>query len=208
MPLARLTIQDSVSGLVNMVGAETITGSHGEVASPESLEIAYAGTLSTRGGDTSGTLTLSSGHGVVEGDRIDIYWDGGVAYGATVGEVATNDVPFTGAAGTVLPAQATAITAGVAENVTFSVAVGDIECLAANQENNTRTNYVFVGVDAEDAATATRITVDAGGIYVWKGASADNPFTASGAVTLSSVWISHEDTAAAHTGTFACAVTD
>jgi hypothetical protein len=56
---------------------------------------------------------MASGHGITDGQRLDIYWTGGQCYGATVGTVATNSVPFTGASGTVLPIATTAITAQV-----------------------------------------------------------------------------------------------
>jgi len=89
------------------------TADHPNPYSGVSLPAAKTGTLSTRTNDTDGELTMTAGHGITTGQIIDIYWTGGVAYGATVGTVATNAVPFTGASGDVLPSQATAITAAV-----------------------------------------------------------------------------------------------
>lgn len=111
MPTITLTSFVSIGG-VTIQGAvqrtaETPIGTEFEIPA------AKTGTLSTRTSDTAGTLTMAGGHGLAENDRVDIYWADGVAYGATVGEVAGNSVPFTGAAGDVLPAQSTAITAGV-----------------------------------------------------------------------------------------------
>ena len=78
-----------------------------------SLAAAKSGTLSTRTSDTAGTLTLASGHGITDGQEIDIYWSGGRAYKATVGTVSGTSVPFTGASGDVLPTATTAVTAQV-----------------------------------------------------------------------------------------------
>jgi hypothetical protein len=71
------------------------------------------GTLSTRSSDTAGTLTLTAGHGVTDGALLAIYWATGKVTHATVGTVSGTSVPFTGAAGDVLPAQTTAVTAAV-----------------------------------------------------------------------------------------------
>lgn len=208
MPIARLTFQSSTSGFVNVTGSLTVTGDHGEAAAPASLPAAKAGALTTRASDTAGTLTMDSeSHGIIEGDRIDIYHAGGVSYGAAVGEVVTTSVPFTGAAGAVLPLDESEIVAAVAQSVAFSVIVADLAAMVANQENNSRTHYVFVGADAEDSPTATDILVAAGGEFHWDGTGTD-PFAGDSAVTISSVWISHEDTTAAHTGTIAAAITD
>ncbi len=74
---------------------------------------AEAGSLTTRTDDTDGELTMTdTDHGIETGDKITIFWAGGIAYQATVGTVAAKVVPFTGAKGTVLPAKDTAITAG------------------------------------------------------------------------------------------------
>ncbi len=77
------------------------------------LAAAKVGTLAVRTSDTAGTLTMNSGHGFTDGQKIDIYWDGGSCRNATIGTVSVNSVPFTGASGTVLPAALTAITAQV-----------------------------------------------------------------------------------------------
>ena len=99
----------SVQGLVSK------EASGGIPPQEKALSPAKSGTLSTRTSDTAGTLTLATGHGLVQDNVIDIFWtdSGGVlkcAYGATVGLVNGNEVPFTGASGDALPAQDTAIT--------------------------------------------------------------------------------------------------
>lgn len=88
------------------------TGSAG-IPHEETIAIATTGTLSTRSTDVAGTLTVATGHTIVTGDKIDVFWDGGVAYSATVGTVAAapsdTSIPFTLAVGDVLPAQDTVI---------------------------------------------------------------------------------------------------
>ena len=75
---------------------------------------AKAGTLSTRDDETAGELTMTDAdHGIETGDKITIFWDGGIAYQATVGTVDGKTVPFTGAKGDNLPDAETAVTAGV-----------------------------------------------------------------------------------------------
>jgi hypothetical protein len=71
----------------------------GALVKDPTLAAAKGGTLTTRTSDTAGTLTMSSGHGITDGQVIDIYWSTGQVTSATVGTVATNSVPFTGATG-------------------------------------------------------------------------------------------------------------
>lgn len=102
----------SGGGVSIQSGPVTRTGSD-QIAKDEELVAATTGTLSTRATDVAGTLTVATGHTVVTGDIIDVFWTGGVAYSCTVGTVsaAPNDtsIPFTGASGDVLPAQGTTI---------------------------------------------------------------------------------------------------
>lgn len=83
------------------------------VENPDGYEVALpvgkAGTLSTRTDDNTGEATLGASHGITTGMIVDVYWDGGVRYGMTVGTVDVNDVPLDGGAGDNLPTQATAI---------------------------------------------------------------------------------------------------
>jgi hypothetical protein len=72
-----------------------------------------AGTLSTRTGDTEGTLTLGSGHGITTGQVIDLYWTGGSRRNVIVGTVSGTSVPITAGSGDNLPLQATAVLAGI-----------------------------------------------------------------------------------------------
>lgn len=75
-------------------------------------------TLTTRGGDDSGTVTAPSGHGITTGAVIDVYWGaiGGDSYAhsyvrhnMTVGTVSGTSIPVSGGFGDVLPASSSAV---------------------------------------------------------------------------------------------------
>jgi len=108
MPTGSIHQVASVGGL--SIQSTVMRSESGQIGQEVSLPAAKAGTLSTRTNDTDGTLTLGAGHGIVDADVINIFWIdangvGKCAYGAIVGTVAGNDVPFTGASGDALPAE-------------------------------------------------------------------------------------------------------
>lgn len=124
-----MTIARSAQALGStFTGGRTATADNA-VVTEVTLAAAKVGALTTRTSDTAGTLTMDSGHGFTDGQKIDIYWDGGAVTTATIGTVATNSVPFTGATG-VLPADETAITAMVQHVESFNVIDGDLVAVA------------------------------------------------------------------------------
>lgn len=171
-------------------GSATISSS---LATPwsESIAAAKTGTLTTRTSGTAGTLTMDAGHGFMTGQRLDIYWSGGNCYGATIGTVATNSVPFTLAEGTALPIATTAITAMVPTSAAVAL-TGD--------------NAVSIGVSCPVGGTAVFATsgnVTIAGIvlaspvtsYVWTSVyGGTNPLAGA---TVAKVWLSHGNSGAA-----------
>lgn len=126
-----------------------------------SLPVAEAGSLTTRSTDTAGTITMDSGgHGITDAEVIDIYWDGGVAYGATVGTVSGTSVPFTGASGDVLPSASTAVT--VAEQVIINTTIdGDtVSIIGIVAEFPTSSSSDQAHVDFQDSGDATIEEID------------------------------------------------
>lgn len=109
--------------VVNGLTFGTLAQVTSDLAPPWSVTLAAAktGTLTTRSSGTAGTLTMTGGHGITDGQRIDIYWSTGSCRGATVGTVSVNSVPFTGATGDALPVQDTAVTVQVPDEETFAV---------------------------------------------------------------------------------------
>ena len=69
------------------------------------------GSLTTRTDDDTGVVTAATGHGIENGDVVDVYWIGGMRYGMDVTDVTGSAITVDGGTGTVLPAQAFAITA-------------------------------------------------------------------------------------------------
>jgi hypothetical protein len=118
MSIATLSQSTTIGGVsIQSNTQRAASGQIGQETIP-ALPAAKIGALTTRTSDTAGELTMVAGHGITDGQIIDIFWidvDGvsHCAYGATVGTVATNAVPFTGAAGDVLPAEDYDITACV-----------------------------------------------------------------------------------------------
>lgn len=113
-----MTVSGTMGITGNMAGSAasctyTRTASGG-INQNTSLAAAKVGALTTRTSDTAGTLTMVAGHGITDGQVIAIFHPTtGCSYSATVGTVATNSVPFTGAAGDVLPADESAVTVQV-----------------------------------------------------------------------------------------------
>lgn len=109
---------------INAQSTVTISGETVVLANPD-VPPAVEGTLSARTNDTSGTLTMSTGHGITTGQRVDLYWTlSGVdykCYGATVGTVSGNSVPIASVAGgDALPVANTTIYVGKCVEVPFS----------------------------------------------------------------------------------------
>ena len=142
------------------------------------LDAGQPGTLSTRTSDTAGTLTMETGHGLTDDDVISIFWtdangDPQFAYDATVGVVAGNSVPFTGATGTVLPAEASSIVADIEEELDVDFDGDKLEMLAAAANRVVGVQFVDSGDAVLDAAVRR-----ANEPYQYvKGIDASNPLT-------------------------------
>ena len=133
---------------------------------------AKAGTLSTRIDNTDGELTMADmDHGIETGDKITIFWDGGIAYQATVGTVTGKAVPFTGAKGDNLPDVETAVTAGVITVLDVDFDGDKLKMFAAM--SNRRGHVVFE--DSDDAVlSAAELVANEPYLYI-DGIIATNP---------------------------------
>jgi hypothetical protein len=131
------------------------------------LAAAKVGQLTTRTDDNTGTLTMASGHGFTDGQRLDVYWSGGVRRGMTIGTVATNSVPVDLGAGDVLPTNLTAVTAQVPSEEAFAVEGDDLDFIAAR--SNRRAVVTFTdGSNAELFAVVGELGGANGGAYQWR----------------------------------------
>jgi hypothetical protein len=180
--------QVTVAGLT--FNAQRSVESDGAVILSPTLPAAVSGTLSTRTDNTTGTLTLASGHGVTTGARLDVYFGNGLRrYGVTVGTVSGTSVPISGGTGDNLPVLNAAVTAMVPVLENFPVAGGDLKGL-------------FFGCDAPAVAVirksgpATVVALTATGStgsYQWDaGSGVTNPFGTDVSVD---VYLSHGGTA-------------
>lgn len=152
----------------------------------KSLAAAKTGTLSVRTDNDTGTLTMDPGHGILTGDKVDIYWSGGSRRGVTVGTVATNSVPIDLGAGDNLPAAATAVTVMVQNSETVSITGANVVAIAFKCAGKA-TLQITQSNDTEIFGT----TVSAGGSYIWTvGSGVTNPVTGQ---TIGKVKITHGD---------------
>lgn len=213
---ANLTFQTVVSGLLASGGVKSVSDDAAEIASPASVPAAQPGVLTTRSGDAAGTLTMTNaGHGIVTGQRFDLYWTGGSCFGVIAGTVSGTSVPFTRVqGGDVLPAATTAIIVGICQSIAFDVTGDSISALACGHATAAVRSY-FVFLETL-SVLALAVLNQAGQVYVWDGTTKATGPVGSGpvgsasisAVTLNplantspvEVWISHADTAAADIG--------
>lgn len=136
------------------------------------LPSAKTGSLTERTSDTDGELTMTdTDHGIKTGDKITIFWDGGIAYQATVGTVAAKVVPFTGAKGDNLPAKDTAITAGVIVVLDVDFDGDKLKMFAAM--SNRRGHVVFEDV-SDTVLSAAELVANEPYLYI-DGVTATNP---------------------------------
>lgn len=148
---------------------------------------AKVGALTTRTSDTVGTLTMNGGHGILTGDKIDIYWEGGARYNITVGTVATNSVPFTLGSGDVLPADETALVAMVQHVENLVLDGDDVTAIMLSSGS-----YAQVFIFKDDAgAVIFAVSLPANSSYVWTDQTAiTNPLAGEITATLT---ITHGD---------------
>ncbi len=165
----------------------------------ENLAAAATGTLSTRTSNTAGTLTMATGHGITTGVRLDIYWSGASCRGATVGTVSVNSVPFTGATGTVLPAQDTVITAMVPDEEVFNVVGNNAVCIAAAGD----AAFTVVFADGSNVEKHFVVKAAAGGSVWFTGDDATNPLSGD---TTTKVFLSHGSSAGTNNVRATCLV--
>jgi len=168
------------------------------VLGSDDVPAAKAGTLSTRTDNDTGILTLAADHGVLTGDRIDVYWEEagvkGQRLGMTVGTVAGTSVPIDSGAGDNLPTAAVAVTASVPLEYNFEVDGDDVVGITAYAEK--RGAIVFEAEDgsADDDGHYKRVFGDAS-MFGWHSEDGDvNPFV--GAV-IRKAYMSHSDSTAA-----------
>lgn len=125
---------------------------------------AKTGTLTTRTDNDTGTLTMTTGHGITTGARLDLYWvENGLVkcrVGMTVGTVAGDSVPIDLGTGDNLPVATTAIFAKVPQAVDYDILGTDVIAWLASA--GAATGAIFAFVSNADAALGEIILTEAG----------------------------------------------
>lgn len=166
---------------------KSISGKNLELADPPALAAAKDGVLTVRTDADTGSLTMESGHGITDGQQLDLFWDGG-SRRCVVGTVASLVVPIDNGFGDDLPTAATAITAQVPTEVDFEVVGDDVQAFAASSQGRGRVTFV----DGSDGEIFT-LDLEAGGAYGWHdGAPIANPLAGE---TVAKVLFANGDSA-------------
>jgi len=179
--MARITHTQSISsGELTIQPLAVVRENSGSIGLKDTLNTAEAGTLSTRTDNNTGTLTLGSGHGITDGQIIDVYWSGGVQRTVTVGTVSGTSVPIDGGIGDNLPTATTAITACVQKAINLAIDGDNADLIAVILETTDTSLRTAANVQFLDAAADVIAEIDlvANVPQVWdiEGGSA-NPFT-------------------------------
>lgn len=145
------------------------------------LPVGAAGTLTTRTDADTGEITASdAGHGIESGDVVDIYWDGGVQYGVTVGTVDGTAIPIDSGSGDDLPAATTAVVVTKQVEIAACIDGDELALIAVQAFRLSSTSTAPAHVDFQDSGGATIEELDlVGGIpdfYDAQGGAA-NPYT-------------------------------
>lgn len=170
----------SVSGGGIAIQAVVSRTNSGMIALEDTLSSAKAGVLTTRTDDNTGTLTMTTGHGITTGQIVDIFWSGGVQRTVTVGTVSVDSVPFDLGIGDNLPIAMTAVTVCVQKAINLAIDGDNADIIAVVLETTDKTLRTAANVQFLDAAADVIAEIDlvTNVPQVWdiEGGSA-NPFT-------------------------------
>ena len=156
-----VTYSVGINGLGMAIQRPIQRAGSGSIGLDETLSVAQAGSLTTRTNDTSGTITMSSGdHTIATGNTIDIYWDGGVRYGVTVGTVSTTSVPISSGSGDNLPDQDTDVTVVVPQTANVLIDGDEAHLIAIELSTNDRSLRTAGHVQFQDSADAEVAEID------------------------------------------------
>lgn len=164
--------------------------STGQIGQAPILPKADAGSLTTRTGDTVGTITMDdAGHPVATADVIDVYWAGGIRYGCTVGTVSGTSVPITGGAGDVLPDESTVLTVGIQQEIDVDFDGDKLTAIVLGADKRCHFDFVDSG-----AASLAAAEIVAGEAWFWiKDTGPANPLTGN---PVDAMLVSNGDSAA------------
>lgn len=161
---------------------------------PSKIPVAKAGSLTTRTDNDTGVATMGAGHGIITGDRIDVYWTVGGVKGSRQGMAATVAglaVTIDGGAGDVLPAALSAVILAIAQPFDLELTGNNVLGLAFYTEKR----GCFVFTQNDNTLVYAKVLPEDGQVDGWYSTNGVTNPLAGGAV--GKVWMSHADTVAA-----------
>lgn len=146
------------------------------------LPVGAAGALTTRTDADTGEITAAdAGHGIENGDIVDIYWDGGVQYGSTVGTVAGTAIPIDTGSGDDLPTAATSVVVTKQVQINATIDGDEVVILGIEAAYTDSNSTAKAHVDMQDAGDATIEEIDLSAnvpqVYDIAGGTSSNVFT-------------------------------
>lgn len=174
----------------NFSQQKSVTGDVGLLVEYE-VPRANPGTLSTRTDNDTGTITVTGTNTITTGDRVDVYWSGGVRYGMTAGTVSGQAVPIDLGAGDNLPVSTTVVQVCKAVSMPCAFTAAKVVAFAAFTESAGQFTLTQTG-----GTVVWHISMVAGGVFTYE--STDGTTTPFGA-DVGHAYFSHNDTDAAQT---------
>ncbi len=193
MPTAQIALNVTIGG-VSIAKNWTRSGEHPNPYEV-TLPVAQDGDMTTRTDDNTGVVTMDAeGHGIETGDKVDVYWDGGMRYGmdATVSGTA---VTLDGGAGAVLPADESPVVCCVQVDIPSQIDGDVAQLFLASLEYADSTSTKVGHIDLQDAGPATIAEKDLEAnvpLFVDLGSDLANLLTGN---PITSCKASHNDTA-------------
>jgi hypothetical protein len=154
-----------------------------------SVPAGNAGSLTTRTDNDTGIITLSAGHGLQNGDKVDVFWSGGRRYNMTAG-VNVNAVTVDLGSGDNLPAQNAAVVVCRHQVVNAVFDPDDVAVLLVTASR--RSSIVFVDSGNQ---TLLALDLDAGECCLWWiNSGITRPMAGN---PVAAIWVANGDPAAA-----------
>lgn len=163
------------------------------------IPAAKSGTLTVRGSNTAGSVTLATGHGFTTGVVFDLFWSGGRRHMVTAGTVAGDVVPFSLGSGDNLPVLTTVVTAMVPVTEPYSQDGDNVLSIIASMGTGPKHGFVRL-LDGADAELLDIELTDDELSYLWfDDTGLNNPMMIANPIAgeiVANVLFSHSHTAA------------
>jgi len=127
--MASINYGQTLTGALTITRTVSRTADGEIVHGPINLPVGKAGTLTLRGNNTDGNITIPS-NTLIAGDLADLYFAAGeVRFGAVIGNVSGNICPFSGGLGDALPLVSAALVATKQVQINTYISPGNLTIL-------------------------------------------------------------------------------